>query len=77
MKTQVPKGFGVEEKRYRLATFAFGAVTFGSMVQLTHWPLTTELQMTVATPVAGHPEAGHEGGGSLAPLSGKGLISSL
>src|SRR5512143_758253 len=77
MKTHVDVLGPVEERRYRLATFAFGAVTFGSNVQFTHWPLLTALQLTVTTPVDGHPVEGHVAGGSPSPLSGKGLISSL
>jgi hypothetical protein len=77
MKTHVDDVGDVEDRRYKLATFAFGAVAFGSIVQLTHWPLLIALQVTVTNPVAGHPPEGHVCGGSPAPLSGKGLINSL
>jgi hypothetical protein len=76
MKTHVDD-LGDEDRLYRLATFAFGAVTFGSMVQFTHCPLLTALQVTFTKPVGGHPVEGQVGGGSPLPLSGKGLISSL
>src|SRR5262249_13313841 len=45
---------------YRFATVALGAVRLGTIVQFTHWPPLTELQVTVANPVAG-PGAGSWG----------------
>jgi hypothetical protein len=38
----------------------------GVIVQFTHWPLLTELHVTVANPVPGHPRAGHEADGKFA-----------
>jgi hypothetical protein len=60
-----------------LATFGLGASVFGTIVQLTHWPLLRLLQVTRARPVGGHPVCGHVGVPSPEPLKGNGLISSL